>query len=125
MDKLTPTMEAYLDTICELCVSADGARVTDIALRMGVSKASTSRAMAQLADKGLIEQKRYQNVYLTPLGEAQAAAVNKRHTILLKFFIHHLHVSPAVADADACAIEHVISDETVQAMLQHLLRTTE
>lgn len=43
MEKLTFTMENYLEAVYELCVNGKGARITDIADRMDVTKASTNR----------------------------------------------------------------------------------
>ena len=68
MGKLSFTMENYLEAIYELSREGTGARITDIAERLGVSKASTNSAMATLAEKGLIIYEKYKEVNLTPKG---------------------------------------------------------
>jgi Mn-dependent DtxR family transcriptional regulator len=68
MDKLTFTMENYLEAIYELSSDKEGARVSDIAKRLGVSKASTNSAIVSLADKGLINYEKYKEIFLTDKG---------------------------------------------------------
>ncbi|MGI6161966.1 MAG: metal-dependent transcriptional regulator [Christensenellales bacterium] len=118
--KLTFSMENYLEAVYELSRGESGARVTDIAQRMDVTKASANNAMSVLSDKGLIINEKYQEIYLTPEGLKHARAVSQKHTIIESYFINVLDITPETANTDACAIEHVISHESVYAMLQHL-----
>jgi DtxR family Mn-dependent transcriptional regulator len=116
MENLTFTMENYLEAIYELSKDDVGARVSDIAQRLNVTKASTNSAMATLSDKGLIINEKYGEIFLTPAGRKLAEFTSQKHQIIKKFFIDVLHISPQIADADACAIEHVISSTSAQAM---------
>ena len=119
MPKLTFTMENYLEAIYELSKendTGDGARVSDIAERLGVTKASTNRAMATLSQKGLIQTEKYKEIFLTPKGRELAEITSRKHHTIRDFFISVLHIDAAIADADACAIEHVISNDSVSAM---------
>ena len=116
MSDLTFTMENYLEAIYELSMDGDGARVSDIAEKLGVTKASTNSAMATLAKRGLIVNEKYKEIYLTPEGRKLAKATSEKHRIIRQFLIKVLKVNPAVADQDACAIEHVISGESVEAI---------
>jgi Mn-dependent DtxR family transcriptional regulator len=100
--------------------AGSGARLTDIAARMGVTKASANSAMAVLAEKGLIANEKYQEILLTPQGIAAARLVSTKHASLQRFFIEVLGVDPAVAESDACAIEHVISRETIEAVERYM-----
>ena len=43
----------------------------------------------------------------------------ERHTVLSKLFVM-LGVNPETAAADACKMEHIISDETFAALKNHL-----
>lgn len=122
MRKLTVAMENYLEAIYEVSPTGDGARVSDIARRLGVTKASTNNAMASLSEKGLISKERYNKIYLTPAGRALAEAVAAMHKTVRCFFITVLGIAPDIADKDACAIEHVISKESVRAMQAFLAR---
>lgn len=116
MKKLTFTMENYLEAIYELSYNGGGVRVSDIAARLGVTKASTNSAMATLSEKGLISNEKYREVFLTPAGLEMAESTSKKHHVIQQFFTKILKIDPAVADKDACAIEHVISNDSTQAM---------
>ncbi len=122
MDKLTFTMENYLEAIYELSKAGAGARVSDIAERMGVTKASTNSAMATLAEKGLIVNEKYREIFLTHEGLRLAELTSNKHKVIKQFLIQILKVEPAVADNDACAIEHVISSDSVSAMQDFMQR---
>jgi DtxR family Mn-dependent transcriptional regulator len=120
MEKLTFTMENYLEAIYELSSDGKGARVSDIAERLGVTKASTNSAMATLSEKGLIVNEKYREVFLTPAGLKIAELTCQKHEVIRRFLTKVLKVDAVIADKDACAIEHVISGDSVNAMLQFL-----
>lgn len=120
MPKLTFTMENYLEAIYELSEQGSGARVSDISQRLGVTKASTNSAMATLAQKGLIINEKYKEIYLTPEGLKVAKNTSMKHNIIQKFLINILKIESSIAQEDACAIEHVISDESVEAMEEYI-----
>ena len=120
MKKLSFTMENYLETIFELSGGGEGARVSDIARRLGVTKASTNSAMATLAEKGLITNEKYKEIFLTPKGLQVAESTSKKHRVIRQYFTEVLKIDPAVADHDACAIEHVISNVSIAAMQEYL-----
>lgn len=120
MEHLTINMENYLEAIYELSKEKSFARVSDIAERLSVSKASASNAMQTLMSKGLIITEKYREVYLTEEGYKLAEITSKKHFIIKDFFINVLSIPPCVADSDACAIEHVISNDSVTAMEKFL-----
>lgn len=120
MVNLSFTMENYLEAIYELSKDGIGARVSDIAERLGVTKASTSVAMTTLSEKGLIVNEKYGEIHLTPAGRELAEFTSRKHQIIREFFIDILHIDARIADNDACAIEHVISNDSVQAMQDFL-----
>lgn len=120
MKKLTFIMENYLEAIYELSPDGNGVRVSDIAERLGVTKASTNRAMATLSEKGLITNEKYREVFLSPAGLALAKFTADKHHTIEAFFTKVLRVDPAIAGEDACAIEHVISNDSVTAMRAYL-----
>ncbi|MGI6168209.1 MAG: metal-dependent transcriptional regulator [Christensenellales bacterium] len=116
MKKLTFTMENYLEAIYELSEDGGGARVSDIAKRLDVTKASTSIAMTALSEKGLIVNEKYGEIYLTEEGRKRAEATSRKHQIILEFFADILQIPLETADQDACSIEHVISGDSIFAM---------
>lgn len=120
MKKLTFTMENYLEAVYELSQEGTGARVSDIAERLGVTKASTNSAMTTLSEKGLITNEKYGEIYLTPAGKELARFTSNKHHTLQRFFTEILQLDFNTADMDACAIEHVISNDAIQAMQEFM-----
>lgn len=120
MKKLTFTMENYLEAIYELSKDNQGARVSDIAERLGVTKASTNSAMATLAAKGLLINEKYKEIVLTPAGLKLAKFTAEKHQTIKKFFTEILGINIKIADQDACAIEHVISNDSILAMREYM-----
>ncbi|SRR5690606_32397446 len=122
MKKLSFTMENYLEAIYELSggSSNSGVRVSDISERLGVTKASVNSAMSTLAEKGLVINERYKEVFLTPTGLERAKMTSKKHRIIQKFFTDILKIDAETADKDACSIEHVISGDSVRAMEEYM-----
>lgn len=111
---LSESLEMYLETIVLLEKREGGARVTDIARELGVSKPSVHVALHELENRGLAEHERYGAIVLTPTGRASALEVNRRHGILAAFLGDFLGVSPSTAEKDACRIEHYLSGETMR-----------
>lgn len=117
---ITPSLEDYIEALGQLSGSLEDVRLTDIALRLGLSKASVSRAMSTLRQAGYVEQRRYGTLRLTDSGRAVATEVAGRHSLLERFLTDVLGVSPAVAAADACRMEHAISRETMDKWVEFM-----
>jgi len=113
MDELSVAMQNYLETIYDLSAQEDGVRVSDIAARLGVSKASVNNAINILAEQGYVSRKKYQEIYLTATGADAAEFLAGKHSVLKSLFTDVLGVPEEIADHDACAIEHIISRETI------------
>ncbi len=111
--------EMYLEHILELSGKQTGVRSIDVANATGYSRPSVSRAMGLLKSKGYIEMDETGHITLTNAGKEIAERVYERHNILTDMFIR-LGVSRDTAVADACRIEHVISDETFEKIKGHL-----
>lgn len=114
--KLSSTLEDYLETILLLSEGDSGVRLSDIADKVGVTKASTNRAITMLSQAGLVHYERYREIRLTPTGYAYADGILHKHKVIKQFFIDVLHVDKDVADQEACLIEHVISSNTIRSM---------
>ena len=111
--------EMYLETIYVLSKKKNFVRSIDVCEEMGYSKPSVSRAVGLLKDGGYITVGSEGALKLTQLGKEMAERTYERHTVLSKLFIN-LGVPEAVATADACRMEHIISDETFLALKNHL-----
>lgn len=110
--------EDYLESILKLQEQGKAVRGIDIVTDLGYSKPSVSVAMKKLRESGYIQVNDGGIITLTPSGEAVARRIWDRHQTLTRFFIR-LGVDPAVAEADACKVEHGLSDETFEKLLQH------
>ncbi len=107
--------EMYLETILRLRESLPTVRAIDIVRSTGYSKPSISRALKQLRDEAMIEVDESGYITLTVAGEGRAVKIYERHRVLTRYF-ESIGVSSETADADACKIEHVISDETFERL---------
>ena len=107
--------EMYLETILILTQKSSNVRSIDVCEEMGFSKPSVSRAIGLLKNGGYVEVDRDGYLSLTELGREVAMKVYDRHTILTRF-LASIGVDEEPAANDACKIEHVISDVTLEAI---------
>ena len=115
MEKMSKSYEDYLEALVMLGGSADTAvRSVDLAAKMGVSKASVNKAVGVLKEKGLADQPYYGDITLTETGYAYGSAVLDRHQMLVAFLTKALGIEPERAEAEACMMEHAISDESFE-----------
>jgi len=133
MQILSIAMQTYLETIFDLSRSmvpshenpeaktASGVRLSDVANQLDVSKASVNNAINVLAKLGYVSNEKYQEIYLTALGRETAALLEGKHKIIKTLFTDIVGISDAAADSDACAIEHIISHESVQQINEYLI----
>lgn len=105
--------EDYLEAVLRLRERHGMVRSIDIANELQVSKPSVSVAMKKLRESGYIRMEEDGAILLLPAGEAIAQRVYERHRLLTRFFVR-LGVAEAVAAADACKVEHALSEETFQ-----------
>lgn len=110
--------EMYLETIHILSKRMPAVRAIDVCEYMGYSKPSVSRAVGLLKSGGYITVDDSGFIKLTESGLEVAGKMYERHTTLTGFLVR-LGVSPDVAAEDACKMEHVISDETFDAIKRH------
>ena len=109
--KLHASGEDYLETILVLQKKLSIVRSVDVARHMEVSKPSVCHAVASLRDGGFLTMDEDHFLHLTDVGREMAERTYERHC----FFTEQLiaaGVDPKTAEADACRIEHIISDES-------------
>ena len=111
--------EMYIENIYMLTLSNDKVRSIDVCERMGYSKPSVSRAIGILKRNGYITVDSSGYISLTQNGIKVAERMYERHTILTKF-LEKLGVPQDIAVSDACKMEHILSDESFDAMKKHL-----
>lgn len=111
--------EMYLETIYVLTKNSKNVRSIDVVEYMGFSKPSVSRAIGLLKNGGYITVDKDGYLALTDVGLEIAEKIYERHNILTEMLIK-IGVSKDTAAADACKIEHVISDESFEAIRRAL-----
>ena len=115
--------ENYLEAILRLREANGMVRSIDIANHLGFSKPSVSVAMKKLRESGYIAMDEDGLISLCPAGEEIARRIYERHQLLTEFFTR-LGVDPEVAAADACKVEHDLSEETFQKIKEHAQKGT-
>lgn len=110
--------QMYLETILVLSKSGKPVRSIDVSEYMGFSKPSVSRAIGLLKTGGYVTVSKEGYLTLTEEGSAVAESIYEKHTLLTKFLVQ-LGVSEETAVEDACKIEHIISEESFEAIRKH------
>ena len=116
--RLHKSGEDYLEAILVLEQKNGDVRSLDLAEHMGVSKPSISNAMKLLREGGFLTMDGNKLIHLTELGREVAENIYERHVLLTKTLIL-IGVEPAVAEQDACRVEHDISRETFDRLKEH------
>ena len=111
--------EMYLEAILVLSQKNGFVRSIDVSEYLGYSKPSVSRAVGILKKGEYIVVDRDGSLTLTESGKAIAEKIFERHTVLSQLLIL-LGVSEETATADACKLEHAISDESFEAIKRHM-----
>ena len=110
--------EMYLEAILVLTRKSGFVRAIDISEYLGYSKPSVSRAMGLLRQGEYIVVEPDGAITLTETGRQIAEKIYERHTLLTELLVK-MGVSQETAAADACRLEHAISDESFQAIKRY------
>ena len=113
--KIHASGEDYLETILILHREMGMVRSVDVARHMDVSKPSVCHAVAVLQEGGFLIMDADHFLHLTEVGNEIARKIYERHCFFTDRLIE-AGVDPKTAEADACRIEHVISDETFRRL---------
>ena len=111
--KLHASGEDYLETILVLQKKLGMVRSIDVARHMEVSKPSVCHAVATLRDGGFLTMDEDHFLHLTDVDREVAEKIYECHC----FFTEQLiaaGVDPKTAEADACRIEHTISQDSFE-----------
>jgi Mn-dependent DtxR family transcriptional regulator len=119
--ELSHSMVHYLQAVAGLKAEKGYARVGDVASRLGVSKSGVTSMMRSLQGRGLVDHEPYGCVELTSVGQKLAERTESIRHVLHVFLTEILGVPEAVAEEDACMIEHLVSP---QVMIELVRLTT-
>ncbi len=109
--------ETYIERIYELKNKYGYVKTVDLAKVLNVSPSSVTEMLQKLADEGYVVYEKYRKIDLTPKGTELAESLEKRHEAIRKLLVY-IGVSEETADKDACVIEHVLSKESVEKIME-------
>lgn len=118
-EKSNESAEMYLETILILSERLPVVRSVDVANELDFKKSSVSIAMKNLREKKQITMTDAGYIFLTEEGRAIAEMIYERHKVIAKV-LESLGVPTDIANNDACRIEHVISQESFEAIKKHI-----
>ena len=116
-EKLSASLEDYLEAIYHLTAGQGVARSKDIAEAMGVSRASVTGALKALSEKEMVHYQPYGYATLTEKGQQIARQVVRRHEVLTRFFEDLLGTKASTAQAAACRAEHTLGPEITARLM--------
>ncbi len=119
-NELTHSVAHYLMAIDRLRSNQGYARVTDVAGFLGISRGAASLALSQLKERGLVSEDPNRFLLLTEEGLRLAHTVEHNYALLTCFFENVLGIPKDIARADACKMEHLLSDMSSSALVRFL-----
>ena len=111
--KLYASGEDYLEAVLVLQRKQGMVRSIDLARHMGFSKPSISHAVGVLKNGGFLTVDDDGFLHLTVIGREIAEKIYERHLFFMEQLIA-AGVDPKTAEADACRIEHIISQDSFE-----------
>ncbi len=116
--ELGESLEDYLESILVLSEKIDHVRSVDVASYLGFSKPSVSHAVKLLEKDGYLHLDENKFLYLTEDGNRIATETYRRHRFFREM-LEEIGVPKTIAENDACRMEHVISQETFDAIQKY------
>lgn len=120
MDRIRESEEMYLETILLLQGKKQSVRAVDVCEGLGYAKSSVSRGINLLKAKGYITvDDNSGKIEFTDYGRKKAENVFERHRVLTAVLMK-IGADRELAEADACRIEHVVSEETMALFKKYI-----
>ena len=117
---VTESVEEYLEAIYKLGEEGQPVALSALAERLGISSVSANEMVRKLVEQKLVLYEPYKGVSLTPVGQAQALAVIRRHRLWERFLTDVLGLSWDRVHEEACRLEHVTSPLVEERLAQLL-----
>ncbi len=122
-EKLSPTLENYLEIIFVEEYKEGAARTGNIAQKAEVSASTVTSALKTLQKLGYITYLPYKFIHLTDKGRKVASNIIHKHNVLLEFFTTILSIESEKAEKISCDIEHFLDDETFTKLRKFVFHT--
>lgn len=116
MSKIRESGENYLEAILKINKQFGEVRCIDLSKYFNISRASVSRAMNVLKSENMIIMEPYGDIKLTSEGFKRATEVSYKHNMIKNFLTDILKMEDAIAEIDACRVEHVVSDDFIESL---------
>lgn len=116
--RLTKSIEDYLEVMYNLKKTKGVIKVGDIAFELGVKPPSVVEAVDRISKLKLVSREKYGEIKLNNKGIAVARSIIHKHNTL-KRFLNVLGVDDETAEREACAMEHILSDSTINKLERH------
>ena len=113
--KLTKSIEDYLEVMYNLKENKGIIRVVDIAEKLNVKPPSVVEAVDKISKLKLLSREKYGEIKLNEKGIRVAKGIIHKH-IVIKKFLDVLNVDNKTAEKEACAMEHILSDSTINKL---------
>lgn len=112
-EKLTPTLEDYLQAIYRIERAQKVARPKDISEAQNVASSTVTAALQSLAERGMVNYKPYELITLTDRGRERAEQLATRQHIVRNFLEDILGLEARQAETTACDMEHAVGRQTL------------
>ena len=117
---ISENVEEYLETIYKKSLSDRMAKTTEISKDLGIAPGSVTQMLKKLEEDGYVTYYQYKGVKLTDKGYKIARSIVRKHRLLETFLYNTLGIDMEDLHAQACAMEHSLSDEAERKMCQLL-----
>ncbi len=117
---MSSSTEEYLEAIYNLSQNGQPATTSAISKRMKIAPASATEMLRKLADEEYVNYSPYRGVTLTSKGLNIGERMTRKHRLLERFLHDTLRIGNEKVHAEACAMEHSLSDEAERALCQSL-----
>ncbi len=111
-------VEEYLECIYDLTEHGKVAKTNDIAAAMKVAPASVTEMLQKLAAEEYVDYEKYKGATLTAKGMEIARSIKRKHRLLERFLVDIVGASRSESHEEACRLEHVVSDESINTICQ-------
>ncbi|MDD3653955.1 MAG: transcriptional regulator MntR [Desulfotomaculaceae bacterium] len=113
-DKLTASMEDYLEMIYRLSKDTSSTRIFELAAALNIQPPSATKMVKKLANSSLVHYEKYGLIMLSKKGRQWGKKLMERHQIV-EDFLRLLGISDNILE-ETEKIEHTISTQTLDCL---------
>ena len=118
--KETKNIEEYMEALYSLARNGNKVGTGEIAERLRIAAPSVTEMLKKLEKKGYVDYSAYQGTSLTPEGRRIGEKIARKHRLLERFLHDVLHIRKEQVHAQACEMEHALSDEAEESLCRFL-----